>query len=82
MYISTVPKARVAWDIARSLAFGPRARLVVVKSRTEDLATLGRWVAEGALRPIVDSVFPLEDVQSACARLATKHARGKVVLRM
>jgi NADPH:quinone reductase-like Zn-dependent oxidoreductase len=82
VYISTVPKARLAWDIARSFAFGPHARLVIVKSRAEDLATLGRLVAEGALRPIVDRAFPLEDIQSACALLATKHARGKVVLRM
>lgn len=81
-YISTVPKARLAWDIARSLLGGPRARLVIVQSRTRDLEALAAFVRDGALRPVVDRVFALEDIHAAVGHLATKRARGKVILRM
>lgn len=62
------------------LSSGPRAHLVIVKSRTGDLQTLGRWIEEGRLAPVVDRVYPLEDAREAHAYTETKRARGKVVL--
>ena len=44
-------------------------------------ALLG-WAGEGRLRPAVDSVHPLERHADAFARLASRRAIGKVVLRL
>jgi NADPH:quinone reductase-like Zn-dependent oxidoreductase len=43
------------------------------------LATLSPWLANGRVKPIVDSVYPLERYEEAFARLDSGHARGKVI---
>jgi putative PIG3 family NAD(P)H quinone oxidoreductase len=40
------------------------------------------WLARGLVRPVVDSVHALEDVQSALERLESNQVFGKVVLRV
>lgn len=45
-----------------------------------ELATVLSLVAMGRLRPIVDRVFPLEQIADAHRRLAAREAFGKVVL--
>lgn len=40
------------------------------------------WLERGLVRPIVDSVFPFEDVQEALSRLESNQVFGKVVLRL
>jgi len=82
-FISTVPGVPILrWSILSRLSSGPRAHLVIVKSKTGDLQTLGRWIEEERLAPVVDRVFPLADVQEAHAYIETKRARGKVVLQI
>lgn len=81
-YVSTVPRPRVIADRFRTALSRPRARLVVVRSRARDLAWLADAVAQGALRPVIDRVYPLAEIADAQRRLATRHARGKVVLRV
>ena len=81
-YVSTVPTARVLIDSARSLLRGPRAHLVTVKSRADDLAWLAARVEAGKLRAVIDSVYSLEDAAAAQKRVESKHSRGKVVIRL
>jgi NADPH:quinone reductase-like Zn-dependent oxidoreductase len=81
-YVSTVLRAHVFAAIARSLMSSTRARLVVVRSRRRDLETLAAWVEAGRLRPRLDSVHALEAIAAAEERMASKHARGKVVVRI
>jgi NADPH:quinone reductase len=40
------------------------------------------WLERGVVRPIVDSVFPLEDVQAAQRKLESNQTFGKVVLKL
>jgi putative PIG3 family NAD(P)H quinone oxidoreductase len=40
------------------------------------------WLARGLLRPVVDSVFALEDVRDAQARMESNEPFGKVILRV
>ena len=47
---------------------------------SHELATVLSLVAEGRLRPVVDRVFPLEQIASAHRHLASREAFGKVVL--
>lgn len=81
-YVTTVPSPRIALDTARTLVGGKRARLVVVRSRRRDLDHLAGRVLAGALRPVVDRVFPMAQIVDAHRYLETKRARGKVVIRV
>lgn len=56
--------------------------LSVVTRRTngQTLGEVMRLVEAGALRPVIDRVFPLAEAAAAHRYLETGHARGKVVL--
>jgi NADPH:quinone reductase-like Zn-dependent oxidoreductase len=48
----------------------------------ERLEALSRLVEAGQLRPQVAAVLPLEQAHEALARVASRHTRGKIVLRI
>jgi len=56
--------------------------LLVYKVSPEDNAFLAGQCVAGALRPIIDRVFPLEDTLSALRRLGSGQAIGKVIVSM
>lgn len=37
--------------------------------------------SSGHLQIVIDSVFPLDEVRAALEKVATGHARGKVIIR-
>lgn len=48
----------------------------------EQLAQIGKLVEQGAIRPLVDRVFVLEDVQEALDYSKSGRAKGKIVIRV
>jgi NADPH2:quinone reductase len=46
----------------------------------ESIRQLGRWYAEGRLRPHISARFPLERAADALTRLAARNVTGKIVL--
>mgnify|MGYP006165963755 FL=1 len=46
------------------------------------LQSITRLIEEGAIRPVVDRVFPFESTPEALAYADTGRAKGKVVIRM
>ncbi|MFO0600706.1 MAG: NAD(P)-dependent alcohol dehydrogenase [Myxococcaceae bacterium] len=81
-FVSTVPSVRVVLQQALSFLTSRRARLIVVRANTADLAQLGEWTRTGMLKPVIDRVLPLEQVREGQAHVETKRARGKVVIRV
>lgn len=77
---TTIPRASAVFRGGLRRLGLHRAALVVVRSRRADLEQLARWVETGALRPVVDRTWPVEQVAAAHAYLETRRARGKVVL--
>jgi NADPH:quinone reductase-like Zn-dependent oxidoreductase len=59
-----------------------RARMVQVKARAADLELLGLWAREGRLKPVLERVFPLEDIRQAHEASETGHVRGKIGVRI
>ncbi|MEU3440664.1 NAD(P)-dependent alcohol dehydrogenase [Streptomyces griseoincarnatus] len=59
-----------------------RVRFFSGDPRQADLDVLARHVAEGALRPVVDRVFPLEETAAAHRALEAGGVRGKFVVRV
>jgi NADPH:quinone reductase-like Zn-dependent oxidoreductase len=53
---------------------------MLARVKAEDLAELGRLVAAGTVRPVIDRTYPLEETAEAIAYLEEGHARGKVVI--
>jgi NADPH:quinone reductase-like Zn-dependent oxidoreductase len=80
-YISTVPRFVHFWDRFRSgLFLSQQARLVVVKSKWEDLELLAEMADYGQLRPVIDRQFRMEEAADAHAYIETRRATGKVIL--
>ncbi len=83
MWVSTVIQPHVFLSVVLTRFFSHRkAKLVMVQSRSNDLAQVRRWVAAGLLRPIVQDVFPLEKIREAHVQQETKHTRGKIVIHL
>ena len=61
-------------------AEAPGATYFVVEPSRDQLVELARLADAGALRPKIDSTFPLERARDAFDRLAMRGKRGKVVL--
>lgn len=79
-YVQTIPSGRIFKDVARTLLRRKRAKLVLVKSRRDQLDWLRQQIDAGSLRVVVDRSFSLEDAAEAHRYMETKRARGKVVL--
>jgi NADPH:quinone reductase-like Zn-dependent oxidoreductase len=82
VFVTTVPKRRVFVDVARTFLTSPKARLVVVSPSSRDLASIAEWVDRGRLVPVVEHVHPLDRIAEAEEQVASKHTRGKVVVRV
>jgi NADPH:quinone reductase-like Zn-dependent oxidoreductase len=73
--------------IATLVEFGIESRnerigeAVFFQSATPSLPEAIRQFQAGQLQIVTDSVFPLEDTRAALEKLATGHARGKVLIR-
>ncbi|MEV4116930.1 NADP-dependent oxidoreductase [Nonomuraea sp. NPDC049695] len=59
---------------------GPRVRVMMARSRRADLTALAEYVDRGAVQPIVEEIYPLEDIAQAHKLTETGHARGKRVI--
>lgn len=57
-----------------------RLRTPLAQPTAEMLDELGELVSSGAIRPVVDQVFTLDEATRAMEHLETGHARGKVVV--
>lgn len=87
-YVTTIPRRRQIIEWLVSLATGPlrlkarRARVVMVRSLGGEMRQLARWMEEGTLRTVIDSVHPLADIGKAHERSRTFRSRGKIIVTM
>lgn len=59
-----------------------RLRRPFSNPKREDLDVLAGMVAEGSLRPVIDTVYPLEETPAALRHVESGHPRGKIVVRV
>lgn len=81
-FVSLVPVRGVFRDVVVGRVMFPRTVLTSVKPRTSDLAQLGGWLGSGRLQPVIDHVYSRAELQDAMQRLETRHARGKIVIKL
>ncbi|RLN21311.1 hypothetical protein BBJ28_00023774 [Nothophytophthora sp. Chile5] len=55
---------------------------ILVHPSAKDLDVITKYIEKGEITPVIDSVYPFEEVQEALAKLKGRHARGKLVIRV
>jgi NADPH:quinone reductase-like Zn-dependent oxidoreductase len=88
-YITTIPNLKNAGTALRSGAVrllragrGQSAHVVLVRADGRDLETIGGLLASGAVRSVIDTVFPLSETRAAHEKSRTWRTCGKLVLRV
>ena len=81
-YISTLPRVSTFGNHIFTRFSNKKGMLVLVNSRSADLTWMAERIEEGKIKALIDSVFPLEQIQQAHERVETKRSRGKVIVRV
>src|SRR5882757_2411769 len=66
----------------RSKRSGVSYRSLMMRPSGDDLDVLTELVDGGLLKPVIDRVFPFEQIPDAFAYLEEGHAKGKIVVRL
>ena len=69
-------------DQAALDAHGIRGVSISAAPKSETFAELTRLIEDGKVKPVVTQVFPLAEVAKAQEQIATRHTRGKIILRV
>ncbi|MFC8922909.1 NAD(P)-dependent alcohol dehydrogenase [Cellulosimicrobium sp. NPDC057127] len=87
VYLVTVPSPAILWRTVWTSRRARGRRGVVAFTglrseahKSEDLRTALRLGAEGALRPVVDTAYPLDDIAAAHRHVEHAHKAGTVVV--
>ncbi|MBV1919306.1 MAG: zinc-binding dehydrogenase, partial [Pseudomonadales bacterium] len=57
-----------------------RSNVFLVDSNTKDLDTLSQYMGERKVFPVIDSEYPLEEIDQAYERSKTGRAVGKIII--
>ncbi|RLN36974.1 hypothetical protein BBJ28_00026554 [Nothophytophthora sp. Chile5] len=55
---------------------------ILVHPSAKDLDAITKYIENGEITPVIDSIYPFEKVQEALAKLKGRHARGKLVVQV
>jgi len=82
-YLTLVPVPNIEFFIPGESEWEPgKGYFVAWTPNASDLQLLADWVSEGKLRPIIDSVFSLDQIKDAHLKSQTEHAVGKIVVKV
>ncbi len=87
-YVTTIPRLSTGLEMLKSRlrsTFSSRARrseVVLVRSDGSDLERLTRWIEDGRIATVIDSVYPLAEAAKAHDRSRTFRTRGKLILKV
>ena len=88
-YVTTIPSGRTAVQsvtsqLLRLMSGGraPSAHVVLVRARGDDLERIATLMAQGRIRSVIDSVYPLHEAKAAHEKSRSWRTRGKLVLRV
>ncbi len=83
VYMTLVPKPDIDFFLpGQTERVAGKGYFVAWTPSTADLDILAGWVHDGVLKPVIDSIFSLDDVSKAHERSETLHAVGKIVLQV
>ena len=53
-----------------------------MQANGEQLSKIGKLIETDIIKPVVDKVFPFEEINEAMSYVASGHAKGKVVVKV
>jgi NADPH:quinone reductase-like Zn-dependent oxidoreductase len=86
IYLTTVPTLDIALDMLwRAKSSGKRAKLATtglrpMTSKARDMQFLNELIGAGAIRPVIDRTYPLEEIAAAHEYVETERKKGSVVV--
>jgi NADPH:quinone reductase-like Zn-dependent oxidoreductase len=80
-FFSTVITGLAAGNV-RAVLLGRRMAMARVKPRGGDLEKISALIEAGKIRPVIEKVFPLDQIAEAHRLSETGHVRGKLVVRV
>jgi 2-desacetyl-2-hydroxyethyl bacteriochlorophyllide A dehydrogenase len=80
-YITVLPRPKLlVHKFIATFSRGKKIRTFLQKSRGADLETLKKMVEEERLLPVIDSVYPLEELSEAHRRAESYSTEGKIII--
>ena len=77
-----MPKVSTFLEAVQTYFSKQKSKVVIVKSKAIDLKWLADKFENEAIKPVIDQVFPLDEIQKAHERQETKRAKGKIILQV
>ncbi|NQZ20408.1 MAG: zinc-binding dehydrogenase, partial [Bdellovibrionales bacterium] len=74
-YVTTIPKMGIFKEEFLNFFRRKKSKLIIVKSRSEDLKWLCDKIEKGKIKPVVDKIFPLVDIRMAQKYIESKRAK-------
>jgi len=80
-FFASVGSQVTAWMLRAMLA-GKKLKLFLTQPRGGDLDEITKLVQSGKLHPVIERVFPLEQIADAHRLSEAGHVRGKIVIKI
>jgi len=61
---------------------GKRMRGMLMETETDDQSILSELIEAGKVKPVIDRVYPLEEIADAHRYVETGHAKGRVIIKI
>ena len=86
-YATTLPGpgpliGKILANAGRVFGFKKKCGWLIVKPNGDDLRMVSKMISGGQVRPVVERVYPLDEIRQANTDNETGHASGKIVLTM
>lgn len=83
IFVTTVPGFNVILNkLFNFIPFKKKSRFIMVKSSGVDLSLLKGFTVTEALKPVIEKVFPIEDIIDAFKMGESGNIKGKIVIRI
>lgn len=83
IYLNTLPSFSVfIYQLITTFLPGKRAISVMMFPKEEDMKWLRTQIEAGKIKIVMDKIFPLDQIKEALAYSESRHARGKVALKI
>ena len=80
IYISTIPNLKNFLSALKTTFSLQKGKVVLVKSKKEDLAFLKKVIENGELKVIIEKSFYQDEIVEAYKHLEKKRTKGKLIV--
>jgi len=79
-YVTTLPSVGVILSPITGLLSSKKAKMINAKSNPQDLQQITKMIENGEVKPIIEKIYPLEDVREAHRHSETGRVVGKLAI--